>query len=446
MIRRTMSLALLAVLGLLALPQAAEAQGRIGRAARRAVENEVEKKVVSVAGDATACAVGNKECADEARENGEKVVFVDEDGNVITDKDGNPITEENQVEGALEGPGTGRWTGYDYLRGARPIFNTWWNILDAENPPARIPNPELRIGRIPPQIVFKEGNMQIIDLDGRATLEMRSKSIFHLPLEETVPEDFSLEFTYYTPRGWAISVYFEPVTARDVERKRGEELEYHFIQLSRSAQISHAYNAGTDVSSTSFIPANDEFTTVEFQIDDGYALMYINGDRVAQIPNFKLPQGSNTIEFFVQAQERGPVYISDIRVDYGVDDPVEVLEAFAAHGEYTTRSIFFDFNSAKLRPESTPELIRIQKMIEDYGQPVVIAGHTDAIGSDDYNMELSAERAEAVKAYLVEAGVDSDLIDTTGKGETEPVGDNETDEGRQANRRVVITSAAGSGQ
>lgn len=438
MIRRTSSLLFLAVFGVLALPHPAEAQlGRI----RRAVQGELEKKVVNVAGDVTACALGNQECVDEAKENGEEVVIVDEDGQPITDKDGKPVTDQNQAELAQEQPGTGRWVDYDYLRGRLPVYNTWWNILDPEHAPSTMPNPDHRIGRVPSNIIFEKGNMQLIELDGRAVLEITSQSVFHVSLEETLPEDFSLEITYYTPGGWEITTYFEPVVAG--ERKFGEDLQYNFIQLGRGAQISHAYNAGSDMSSTSDIGARDDFTTVEFQIDDGYALLYANGDRAAQIPNFKLPSGSNTIEFSVPGQARNPVYISSIRVDYGVDDPVEVAEAFATKGEYTTRSIFFDFNSATLRAESTPELERVQKMVEDYGRPVVIAGHTDAIGSDDYNMDLSAQRAAAVKAYLVESGVDADLIDTAGKGETEPVGDNETDEGRQANRRVVITGAGG---
>ena len=116
-------------------------------------------------------------------------------------------------------------------------------------------------------------------------------------------------------------------------------------------------------------------------------------------------------------------------------DPVPVLES---EGEYVTRSVFFAFGSADLRPESTPELERIRFMIEDYGRPVVIAGHTDSIGSDDYNLDLSAQRADAVKAYLVGRGIGSDLVETVGRGETEPIGDNSTDQGRQANRRVAI--------
>lgn len=433
MSRRVISIVLLGVLAFVAVPVSLEAQLPSRDRLLRNAKNQVKKAGERIANDAVACAVGNKECVEKAKENGEDVVIVDGDGNVITDENGDPITDPDQAEGVLEAPGTGRWIEYDYIRGASPIYNTWWNVLDPENPPDMIPNPEVRIGRIPPQIEFKEGNMQMIDLDGRATLEMRSKSVFHVPLSEPLPDDFSLEWTMHSPGGINVFVYFEPVVAG--ERKFGEDLERHFIEVSRTAQISYRYNAGSDLSSTHGIPVREEFTTVKFQLDDGYALMYINGDRVAQIPGFKLPTGSSTIEFFSQATVRSPVYISDIRVDYGVDDPVEV---FTAEEKYVTRSIFFDFNSSALRPESTPELERIYGMLSSYREPVVIEGHTDAIGPDDYNLELSESRAQAVKDYLVEKGLDAALIEAVGKGETDPISDNESDEGRQANRRVVV--------
>ncbi|RMF97213.1 MAG: OmpA family protein, partial [Candidatus Schekmanbacteria bacterium] len=64
-------------------------------------------------------------------------------------------------------------------------------------------------------------------------------------------------------------------------------------------------------------------------------------------------------------------------------------------------------------------------------------GHTDSIGSEKYNQKLSEKRAEAVKNYYVEKGVDASIIEAIGKGESEPVADNKTREGRAKNRRVV---------
>ncbi len=433
------------VLACLAVPAPSSGQIRdiVRQRARDAVSNvtnaavdEVERRI----GDAVACIVTDRECVDEAREAGEPVILTDDEGTPITDQDGHPITDPTLAEAALEEPGTGRWIDYDYLRGERPVFNTWWNIEDPDNLPSMRPNPSVRIGRIPPEIVWQRGNMQMIELDGRAVLEMAGRGHFQVHLSEPLPDDFSLEFTLMSPGGWDLVVYFEPVVG---VRKFDDDVDRHYLEAGRRVAIAHAYNAGEELSVVSGVPADDDFVTVKFQRDaTGYALVYANGER-AQIPRFRMTEGSNVIEFFTQASAAQPVYVRDIRVDYGVVDPVEVAQVFADAGHYTTRSIFFDFDSARLRPESTPELEKVQRMIEDFGAPVVITGHTDALGEDDYNLDLSVQRAEAVRDYLVGRGVDPALISAEGRGEGEPVGDNATDEGRQANRRVVVTPAGG---
>jgi OOP family OmpA-OmpF porin len=100
---------------------------------------------------------------------------------------------------------------------------------------------------------------------------------------------------------------------------------------------------------------------------------------------------------------------------------------------------FFDFDKSVLKPEGKAKLDDLASKIKGIKLEVVIAtGHTDSIGSNAYNDRLSVRRAEAVKAYLVSKGIDSSRVYTEGKGETQPVADNRTAEGRAQNRRVVI--------
>ena len=100
---------------------------------------------------------------------------------------------------------------------------------------------------------------------------------------------------------------------------------------------------------------------------------------------------------------------------------------------------FFDFDKSVIKPEGKAKLDDLVGKIKAINLEVIIAvGHTDSVGSDAYNQQLSLRRSQAVKAYLVSKGIDNTRIYTEGKGEKQPVADNKTKEGRAKNRRVEI--------
>ncbi len=100
------------------------------------------------------------------------------------------------------------------------------------------------------------------------------------------------------------------------------------------------------------------------------------------------------------------------------------------------RNIFFDFDKATLRPESTNELERLIKLLNDLPTlKIEISSHTDSKGSDAYNMTLSQSRSESVVSYLISHGIAKDRLVAKGYGETKPMDTNDTDQGRQNNRR-----------
>ena len=103
-------------------------------------------------------------------------------------------------------------------------------------------------------------------------------------------------------------------------------------------------------------------------------------------------------------------------------------------------NIFFDFDKTSLKPESYSELNKVLNFLEtNPNVKIEIAGHTDSMGSDEYNAELSHGRAHAVVQYLIDQGIDFDRIVAHGYGESAPVASNSTDEGRAINRRVEFT-------
>lgn len=101
------------------------------------------------------------------------------------------------------------------------------------------------------------------------------------------------------------------------------------------------------------------------------------------------------------------------------------------------KNIFFDFDKATLRPESAAELDRLYKLLNDVPTlRIEISGHTDNIGSAVYNQKLSEERAGAVVDYLIRKGVNPVRLTYKGYGKEQPIATNETEEGRQMNRRT----------
>jgi outer membrane protein OmpA-like peptidoglycan-associated protein len=101
------------------------------------------------------------------------------------------------------------------------------------------------------------------------------------------------------------------------------------------------------------------------------------------------------------------------------------------------KNIFFDFDKATLRPESTNELERLTRLLNDVPTlKIEISGHTDSKGAADYNQKLSQNRAKAVVDYLVKAGIAADRLTFAGYGKDQPIATNDTDEGRQLNRRT----------
>ena len=107
---------------------------------------------------------------------------------------------------------------------------------------------------------------------------------------------------------------------------------------------------------------------------------------------------------------------------------------------------FFDFDKAVLKPDGKAKLDNLADNVKNMDVEVIVAvGHTDSVGADAYNQKLSERRANAVKSYLVSKGVDAQKIYTEGKGETQPVADNKTKEGRAKNRRVEIEVVANRG-
>lgn len=101
--------------------------------------------------------------------------------------------------------------------------------------------------------------------------------------------------------------------------------------------------------------------------------------------------------------------------------------------------VSFDFDSAALKPAFTPTLNKVSDILQRYPKTVIhVVGHTDSVGSESYNQRLSERRAQSVVDYFASRGVVSNRLYAIGRGELEPRATNDTEAGRQLNRRVEI--------
>lgn len=102
-------------------------------------------------------------------------------------------------------------------------------------------------------------------------------------------------------------------------------------------------------------------------------------------------------------------------------------------------NVLFDFDKTAVKPDGTKILDRLIVFLkENSDKKVDLEGHTDSVGTDQYNQNLSERRTASVKDYLTKRGVDTSRITTKGFGESKPIADNKTAEDRAKNRRVEI--------
>lgn len=135
--------------------------------------------------------------------------------------------------------------------------------------------------------------------------------------------------------------------------------------------------------------------------------------------------------------EKQKIALEQARQDLQVKETAERIDM------QLQSDVLFDTNKATIKSDAKPTLNKVATVLSAFPDgKITVTGHADARGSDDRNLELSQERAEAVKTWLqAKAGVPGDRIITIAEGEDAPVASNQTAEGRQLNRRVEISVA-----
>jgi len=199
-------------------------------------------------------------------------------------------------------------------------------------------------------------------------------------------------------------------------------------------QISNSLTNGI------FLDNANKKVKVSIWIQKQRGRLYLNENKIYDLPRlFEKDNKLDRIRFSLgnTNEPESYAYITNLRIAEGAPD---MRSKLITEGKLVTHGILFDSGKDKIKPESYGTLKEIAAVLkENSNVKVKIVGHTDSDGSDASNLDLSKRRASAVKNALnKDFGIDESRMQTDGKGESEPISPNDTQEGKANNRRVEL--------
>lgn len=415
---------------------------KLGKAAERAAERTVERRVEQETSEKT------DEVLDSILEPGSK------GGN----QQQSPIPntqppEDSQVGGTDGGSDSGSADGTAATDKANPKSITVYSKFDfvpGDEPLFIDDFSKDFVGDFPSKW-NSNGSGELVNIEGTESKWLKilpGHGAFYIPDVTNFPEEFTLEFDVIadglnkkTSSEAHIQIMIGDNNTFDKPKNYGM-IEYPLCQyIARDVIVENNINAkreirsgvGGDIRETVLEPHH-----ISIAVNEQRFRLWINEQKLVDVPRL-LPANVQMqgIKFHVRNIDINVenVYLSNFKMAGG---GVDLRKKLLADGKISTNGILFDSGSANIQPQSMGIIRQIYQVLEQDGEiQLKIVGHTDADGDSASNMKLSKSRADAVKNALVSVyNVQSDRLSTEGKGESEPVGDNDSLDGKAQNRRV----------
>jgi OOP family OmpA-OmpF porin len=297
-------------------------------------------------------------------------------------------------------------------------------------------------------------------------LRIYQNAIYFTANKDSFSKNFTIEFDailQMKPNGWLYPQFsFGFFSAKDEPTTDNSFLKGYNKYASVQAMIDLGEGGNTRTTVESYNDSKKYFNSevqnlasmeklyskmahISMQVQEKRLRIWFNGEKKFDIP-MAVPVNYPFNQLFFKMSPSNykddmlAFYIGNLKVATGKPDTRHKL---VEEGKFSTTGILFDNNSAVIRPESAGVMKEIAAALTD--NPTVkikITGHTSSDGDDAANMDLSKKRAAAVKEYLMqEYSIDGTRMETDGKGETKPIADNKTKEGKAQNRRVEFTKS-----
>ena len=398
-IARVSAFGLLLLIGLTTPSSAQSIFQRAADAAKRKAAEKAREKATEKSADSAAA---------------QKAAKADDEANKVNKNESQPV-----LVPPTPAPG-GLWLNFDFKRGKVPVYKSE-NFKDDD------------VGSFPQGLDFVEGNMEVADLAGTRFLRLSSSTgSFKIVLPDSLPEHFTLDFQFMPTPGYGQEIRF-------TGDKPASQPPFGVVTIECYEPKQCDGGIRTNPAWTKAVAPDAEthqIIHVAIKADGKYGKVYLNGTRVANVPNADFGR-SKQIVFDLHGDAKNATLIGDINVNVGVE---QLYHTLAANKRVATQGIYFEPGSDQIKPESGPTLKEIAAMLADHTSlKLTIEGHTDNQGKADDNLALSEKRAAAVKQALVTSfGVDDSRLSTKGLGASKPAQSNATPIGRQLNRRVEL--------
>ena len=414
---------------------------KLGKAAERAAERTVERRVEKETSEKTDQALDSIfEPGSNGKNSGNPIPGNDPTSETQT---GNPNLESNS--GTTVGTGDPSpennspiavYNKFDFVPGDDPIF-----VDDFSTD---------FIGDFPSNW-NTNGSGDLVNTDGYSEKWLKILPGFntaYIPDVTDLPEEFTIEFDVLaigldnkTSSQSYLGVMIGDNNTFDKPKNWGM-VEYSFCQfIDRGLVVENNFNGSrvlrNEIKADIRNVVNKKHH-VSIAVNNQRFRLWLDENKYIDVPRL-LPENVQMqgIKFTLRGTdtEKEAIYISSIKIAKG---GVDLRRKLLADGKISTNGILFDSGSANIQPQSMGIIRQIyQVMQQESNLKLKIVGHTDGDGDDQTNLVLSTKRAEAVRDALIRIyQVSADKLTTEGKGELEPVGNNQTVEGKSQNRRV----------
>lgn len=401
---------------LLVLPVSAEAQfGGLGKKIEKKAKERIDKKSDEAAEEAV-------DRADPTSERNRAAAAEAESGAEAGTDAGEGAPAASAGKGSA---GRKVWANYDFVPGQRVLFYT--DFTDEE------------VGNFPRRLEYKQGTMEVVELDGVRALKASGPSGLVIPLSQALPERFTIEIDVINRNSRSspaatILIYGGRAVKTDVDVERTRvAFGYNGWDLRGGGSV-----ATGDFTSLEADALVGQPTSVRVLADGPYIKLYADGRRIANVPTTDFMRGRGIyVALEGRDDEANAVYVTRIRL---AESQKTIYDALTATGRWATQGILFATGKSAIQPESAPTLKQIGEALKAHPDlRIRIEGHTDNVGQSAANQQLSEARALAVKNRLSkDFGIDAARLESAGLGDTSPAAPNDTPEGRANNRRVEV--------